>query len=459
MKKTLCILGALSIVLTLLWLPNIYQPILADPAEYALLGMRIWHEHAYFLYPEAYQVNYPPFYPLLAYGPSLFFGYALGMKVAGLLSGMFLLSATYVLSKRLFGFRTAVGATLLLLFHHNFILITSFGPSDLLFGALFLFSLYFYARAEEDQRWYVACGVFLGLSCLTRYNGVPGFLFFSFYTLLFRRKHLLRPWFWSGMILGSCLFLIWPIRNLLTLGTPMPGGYMEQMDSVGVTPLQMLQSNILYYGNPLRNILPIQLLLALWGMSLRTRWRWFLLGALITMLLLTSIWWSQSIRQALPAYPLLLMFSVLGFLDLYRRIRYKKAFVTIIVALIVVSNLSMLCMYTYGRCNALLDTYDVLPTKDMRLSQEGMYSWHLARQYINQSAETGAAVTVYGIWEEVEIQKHDTFRGDLIVEWSGQQSTACPRYDIAQRRAFTGTVVFATENEPITSVIRTDCPQ
>lgn len=448
-------LALVSAILILLWLPNMYQPLWADTAEYAILGRGLWHQHAYILFPDNLAVNYPFLYPFLAYIPSFFLGYPIGMKAASLLSGMGVLAGTFFLAKRTMGFRIAAFATTAILLHHGFILFTTFGSADLLFTALFLFSLYSYVQAESDQRYYILCGLLTGLACLTRYNGVPLFLLFFLFTVFFRTAHLRRSQFWIGMILGGLLFSIWPLRNFLTLGTPLPAGYLAQMKSLGLSPISMLWPNLLYYGNPLHNILPVLLILSLWGMLLRTRWRGFLLGSLLTIWLLTAIWWSQSIRQAFPGYPILMIFAGIGFFDLYRRIPYKKIFVTVCIGTILFSDIAMLCIYSYGSCNARIDRFHVLP-QDLHLTQEGMYTWKLARDFINETVESGATIVISGPFEEAEAMRTGVFRDDLIVKWS-HESFTCPAYEIVQRREVLGETVFQTEAEPITSVVQRTC--
>jgi hypothetical protein len=126
------LLGA-CLVLTILWLPGYEYATVADTADYAVLGKNVW-EHGMYALP-GQVVKYLPLYPILSYPFTHAFGAHLGMKLASLLSGWGVLILSFLIARRQCGKVIAWGTVGALLIHHGFILMTTFGASDLLFTA------------------------------------------------------------------------------------------------------------------------------------------------------------------------------------------------------------------------------------------------------------------------------------------------------------------------------------
>lgn len=206
----------------------------------------------------------------------------------------------------------------------------------------------------------------------------------------------------------------------------------------------------------MRNILPIPLLLSLYGMWRARHTHTFLIGAMLAIASLFAIWPVLNLRYLFPAYMLLLAFASLGAVEATRSIRRGKIlFMGTLLILILASNLFALCIYSYGACNAWFDRTvgGVLP-KNMGLATEGFYTWDQARDWINAHAEPDAEVVVLGAanalaWGE------SVFREDLNVV--ADRAAHCPAYEVSQNLESEGAVVFTTEDEPKTSVLRQGC--
>ena len=92
-------LGALCLLLTLLWLPGLKYPVVSDTVNYAFLGRSLWTHGTYMLNGIPY-ANQLPLHAFLSYPLTLVFGFHLGMHVASLLGGFGVLVATFLVSRR-----------------------------------------------------------------------------------------------------------------------------------------------------------------------------------------------------------------------------------------------------------------------------------------------------------------------------------------------------------------------
>lgn len=443
----------------LLWLPAAGDPIVSDTVLYALLGKSVWTEGTYAVIGELHG-KHLPLHAIVSYPFVEAFGLHLGMKILTLLQGFGVLVALYALLLRTFSMPVAVLATLVVTLHHGFIVMTMLGSADLLLTLLFLLTLHAYLNAERDKRWYIVLGFFLGLACLTRYNAVPLFLFFPLYTLWKRRRDLLSVWFISGMLLGIAIFSLWFLRAYLVFGA-LTNDYTTELEVKSVGLMQQFFINVTYYIHPVRNILPIPLLLSIFGI-----WRAclpvgrpaekqiFLIIATFAIASLFAVWPVLNLRYLFPAYALLLGFAAFGAVELYRLIPRGKVFVMGALALVtILSGSAALCLYSYGACNAWFDrAFGYLP-KNMGLATEGFYTWDLARDWVNENAEPNAEIVVIGkensfAWSE------GVFREDLNVVTDTMKS--CPSYEITQHEFREEDIVFQTEDQPIVYVV-TQC--
>lgn len=465
-----------SLVLVVLWFPGLKYPVVSDTAIYALLGRSVWTEGVYHLFGQPY-AKHLPFHAVTAYPLTLLFGVSAGMKAATLLAGMAVLLFAYLLVARTFSRPVARIAVIGILFHPAFVLMTQFGSADLLFTALFLATLVFFLRARDDARWYVLAGVAAGCMCLTRYNGIPVLPFLGAWTLWDRRHQLRSPWLLAGAALALGIVSVWFIRNQLTFGDAFHTDYTGELSAEGPDHWAQLVSNTLYYLNPVHNIFPFFLPFSLYGLWRYGRPRVFLILAMLSVWVLTSVWWVQAMRFAFPGYVILLGFAGAGIVDLYNRFSFagfwffgskrktsnqkpitaRLFFIGSCVILFLGIHAAGLCLYTYGECNAFFDrTVGGLPP-DMGLTSEGFYAWYRAAEYVNAHAEPGSAV-VAGDDVALGALREGFFRPDLQVR-SGEDGT-CPTYVIAQIRdeAERARAVFTTTDAPHTSVTRTGCP-
>jgi len=442
----------LFFVLVLLWLPAARFPITSDTTNHFLLGQSVWQHGTYVLEGAPY-AKHLPLHAVLSYPLAALLGPHMGMKLSTLLAGFFVVIGTFVLFRKSFSFSIALLAAIFVLFHHGFILMTMLGSADLLFTALFLFSLAAFDRAEKDSRLYIVSGLLLGLSVLTRYNGLILFPLFAFFILWKRRAHLKSGSLWAGLILACGVAGIWFVRNALVFGNPLFTSYGSEYGEHVPSLIGEVFKNVLYYGNPLHNILPVLLVLALWGLWCQGRKQPLLTLGFLAGIAFGLLWWVKGIRFAFPGYPILLGFSAIGAADMWKRFGIARWLVVLMILFTIALHASALCVYTYGQCNAWVDrTVGIFPA-NMGLSSEGLYEFAQAKDYINANAPQGSAVIVtsmnYPTW------KTGLFRPDIRVVQS--LSEACPAYEIVQNKPVQEPL-FTTDSAPLTHVVLRECP-
>lgn len=452
MRRTLILAGS-CLLLFILWLPGLQYPILSDTAFYAMLGESLWTHGRYELLDVPY-AKHLPLHAFLSYPLIPFFGFSVGMKVATLLAGMAVLLCSYLVLRESFSERVALIAVPLIAVHHGFVLMTMLASADLLFTALFLAALFAFLRAEDDQRWYLAAGVGIGLASLTRYNGVPLFGVYVLAVLLWRREDMRSPWFMLGAGIGGGIFLLWLWRNFRVFGNPFHTLYAEEL-SVGAShPLLQVWDNLLYYLDPSHNILPILMAAAAYGIAKEWKRQKILLLWILGVWVLTSFWWVQAIRFAFPAYPILIGFGIVGLRQVFRQFpELGSAGVGIVTAAIIVTHAGALCLYSYGTCNSAFDRAVGLLPADVGLTSEGLSTWGIARKAANTILPHNAIIVATGI---PRVEKEGFFRRDIrVVE---RESAECPYYRITQWPQAGEKKLFATEDHPVTYVTVQECP-
>lgn len=435
-----------------LWVPGLQYPIFSDTANYALLGESIWHGDGYTLMGEPY-AKHLPFHAITAYPLVFFFGYNFGMKFASLLAGLAVILWSFLLARKQFSVSVAVLTAFFVALHHGFVWMTVVGSADLLFTALFLFGVYAFLRAEDDANWYLLAGAAWGLSCVTRYNGMPLLALYVVYGLLARPQHRKSMSFWCGILLGGGIFVVWLLRNYHVFGNPFFTEYTSELQGESAGPIAQLVSNLFYYLNPLQNILPILLLLACYGVWKEGRRHVFLIVSIIAILLLTAIWWVQAMRFAFPAYPILIMFAAWVLYNFQFSIFNYQFTKVIIGLLIVITHLGALCLYSSGACNALFDrTIGGIPA-NLGITSEGFYTWHQAQHFINAYAKDNANLYVIDTVKQQTLPS--VFRSDIHLT---VDTTICPYYEITAEPVATDDVLFTTKDAPHTSVVLRQCP-
>jgi len=446
---TLAFLCLACVILAILWLPQVQYPISKDAVTFALLGEGFWQTGVYSILGEPHEKHIPLF-PILSYPFVSIIGYSLGMKLVSLICGFVVLIASFFTVRRLFSLRIAVGVVGALLVHHGFIYLSGIGYSDLLFTSLFLFFIYCYARTEDSVRWYLAAGILMGLATLTRYNGLPLFALYVLFALFARRQHMKSVYFWLGGVCGVAVLVPWFIHNIYYFGSIIPSSYSSELNTDYIA---QFISNIQYYLNPLHNVLPLFFVTALVGMWRSYKTHTLVLSALIAIWIMTSIWPVQGLRFAFPGYPFLLAFSFVGIGVMMKKVSEdRRLWIVGIVTAIAVTHMPVICMYSYGSCNAAFDRNIGILPKDIGLTQEWVHSWNQARIFVNTNAEENATVLVGDaptarVWAEV-------FREDITVT---DAQGVCPTYRIDQNVSDDETVLFRTKDKPHVSVRYIEC--
>lgn len=447
------ILGFCFLILVLLWLPGLRLPITSDTTVYALLGESVWR-HGTYVFNGAPYAKHLPLHAIISYPLVWLAGAQIGMKVSTLLAGFGVLLGTFFLLRRPLGDRIAFLTVVFVLFHHGFLLISMLGSADLLFTALFLGSIAAFDRAGERPRMYLLAGLLLGLASLTRYNGILLFALFPLFLCWKRPRHLHSASFWGGMALAAGLFGLWFLRNSLTFGDPFFTAYGTEYQAEVPSVWLLIWSNIRYYAGPFHNVLPVLLLLGLWGLIRHGRRHPLLFLGMVAGSVLAMLWWVKGIRFAFPGYPIFLGFAALGAEDLWQYMRRWRPLLLVGAAFTIMLHAGALCLYSYGACNAWFDrTVDHIPP-DLHISSEGLYGFSLARDYINAHAPSGAAVLVGS--PNALTWKKGVFRPDLTVVQSLTEQ--CPAYEIEQGK--TDLVpLFVTPSMPKTMVLLHNCPK
>ncbi len=441
-------------VLAVLWLPGLRYPLVSDPAIYAQLGKSMW-EHGVYTLLGAPFAKHLPMHAILSYPLTRALGFQLGMKTLSLLAGFGVLLMTYLTARRMFrSTLIAALATAGVLLHPAFVLMATMGSADLTFTFFFLASVFFLLRAEDDPLCYLLSGLSAGMMCLTRYNGFPILLLFPCWILWARRSHLYSPWIWLGTIFSFLLPSFWFLRNFLTFGDPLHSEYTAELQTIAPDHLRQFLSNAVYYINPIHNILPVLLLLSLYGLFRFGRQQIFIILCMFAIWAITAIWWVQAIRFAFPGYPLLTIFAAAGLVDLcmHQGKRLLILFVSAVAVLFLISHAASLCVYTYGACNAWYDrTIGGIP-KNLGLTPEGYYAWDQGRNFLNAHAPKGAVVATNDPYSTPTWQT-GVFRPDMHVVVREQ----CGAYGIDQQVRAGEEVLFQTKDAPVTYVVRRKC--
>jgi len=450
--------GALFLLLIVLWLPGLKYPIVSDTAFYSFLGESMWKDFRFELLGVPY-AKHLPFHAFVSYPFVWLFGYSLGMKVSTLIAGYVTLVAAFLLLQEAISRKVAVLSVSFIAIHHAFVLMMHLGSADLLFTALFLFSLYGYIKAKNDARFYLLAFIAAGLSCITRYNGVPLFGLYAVHTLLYRREDIRTFFYAIPALLGGGIFCAWLLRNWFVFGDPMHTEYTSELSSHTLGFFHQVYSNTLYYLDPFHNILPLLFALSLWGMLRFGRQYAFLLCAMAAAWALTSFWWVQAMRFAFPGFVLMMGFAIVGGEDLWQRcvskstVFVRRACAIFVIITLCITHLGALCLYSFGECNAVFDrTVGVIP-KDLGLTPEGFYAWHKARVFLRDHAEKIAPLYVSNpvtsmIWNAEQIAGKSV---PIINE------NKCNSYNITQKPKPTDEVLYTTEESPHTSLVLQRC--
>jgi 4-amino-4-deoxy-L-arabinose transferase-like glycosyltransferase len=432
----------------LLWLPGLQYPVVSDTLHYADLGRSFWEYGRYAIDGVPY-ANHLPLQAILSYPFTRALGLDLGMHVTTLLAALGVLTATYALASIVVDRCTAVLTTVLVIIHPAFILMSQLGSADLLFTALSLSAVYAFLRARSSHGWYLVTGGFLGLACLTRYNGLPLLVFVWAWAMAARSTDRRSVFLWMGIGTSIALTSLWFVRNAMVFGSPFHSNYTAELAQEAPNPLWQLLRNIVYYINPIHNIFPALIPFCILGFR---QWRHFvfLIGVMFSLWALSMIWWVQAIRFLFPGYPILLLLTAIGMRQAWSwSVRWRHWSLIVLLPLLFLQAFSI-CLYTYGQCNAWMDRYVGFLPPNMHLTSEGFAAWGVARDFINTQADRGALV----FSSRPDVERHH-FRSDLVLI---SDIHSCPLYMVTQKPRNNDAVVFVTAQAPATSVVLTSCP-
>lgn len=331
------------------------------------------------------------------------------------------------------------------------------GSADLLFAALFLFSLSSFVAAEKNPRSYITAGILAGLACLTRYNGVPLFPLYILWVFVMRPHHRWEKNLWTGLTLGAAIFSCWFVRNALTFGSPLYTEYAREFSEKSPSTIAILLRNIVYYSEPQNNILPILLICSIIGIVAFGRSHLFLVLAMLAGWSISLIWWVQGMRFMMVGFPILLAFAFLGLRFSLTKIPVSARSFALggIVIGIILTHASALCLYTYGSCNAWIDSKTNIFKKNLGLSTEGLFRWKQARDALSRMAESGATVRVENLWD-VRLAE-GIYRKDFHVIDSESPLRLCPYWRITAEPKSEEETKFRTPGEPYVFVVRYLC--
>lgn len=450
---TLVFAGSMIFV-TAIWLFNFpWYDISGDTAAYALLGRFLWETGRYTVDGTTPYALHLPWLAFISYPFTFLLGANLGMKLLSLLAGFGVMYVSYELLKRFFPQPIALAVVPLLALHHSFNYLVLGGGTDLHYAILFLAAVLFLHRGlTESPRWFLPMGIYMGLACLARYNGV--FLFpLAAGVMLYQRRSLRLPVeFYTGMTIGVSLFSIWLLRNYFVFGSPLYSEYREQLSPNYVS---VITENTLFYLNPLHNVLPVLFVCLLVGLWNHWRGRMFLLWTAASAVVLTMIWTTLSMRFVFPAFPILLAFAAWGAVDIVTWFpkQWRKTAVAMGVFLIVATHAGMLCLYTVSVCHVWFDQNIGLIPPVIPLTIEPRYSFAEAKMYLNETASAHAQILTKDILETISYER-GLFRSDLQV--SHVPGRGCPVYhiDFVERIA---DPIFVSKNQPKVAVGRSEC--
>ena len=447
-------LGAIGMLLTLLWIANLRYPLVSDPVEYAQLSVSIWETGTYRVLGVAHEV-FPPMLPILSYPFIKMAGLNFGMKTASLVYGLLMIVAlfTFLRHESRDDPVLAYSVTALLALSYTVTWLFSVGNADLLYGAEFFLILLLYLKAAHHPRLYLIIGLLLGITMLTRYMGAALAPILFLHVLLTRRAHLRTPSFWIQWVLAAAVFSLWLLRNKLTFGTWILWHLRAQIGDVTVTPaLSLLVRNITFYVNPLHSI---ALLALLFIIGIATRWRKHLLIAIAIPWSIAPalVYHTASSRYLVATIPLLLVFVVEGIRVL--RNYLPMWIVWSLVGIALVGQVGLTCLYTLPQCHRMMNQLIPMLPRETGIAQEAMESFQLAVDWIDRFAVSGSSVIGSNIVpQDIPVwQSSHRLRSDLMLAIEPSCTTVTYAMDQGHKRA-TGNVVYVTSTRPPVTVTR-----
>jgi len=237
-----------------------YPLYLSDERQYVEMSRSFLNQGNFFFEGNPSQ-QYPPLYPIFLLPTSFFekiVAYPL-IKIMNAFVTTSIIFPVYLISREFLKEKRAITiATLSLFIPESFVLSFTI-MSENLFFPLFMFSIYFMLKSfsENNKKWDILCGLFIGLSILTRMIGltllvaiIPILLIKAFY-IKKSFKEKIKVFFLNKLFLFLILFLIiipWFVRNLYYFGFSVSGLFGEY--GIGKT-----SGSILMNGELISNII------------------------------------------------------------------------------------------------------------------------------------------------------------------------------------------------------------
>lgn len=445
LKKQILFFIGVFVMLLVLWLPTLRYPIDFDMLHYSVLTENLIEKGTYSEFGVPHS-KYIIGHSLLATPFVYFLEKNIGFKVVTLFwSFMFLLISFYFFYDKKKKYLSYL-IVLLLLFNHSFLFNSMNGASDIVFSSLFLFSLFFFKLAQRNKNYYYLCGVFTGFTALVRYPGATLFLLYGIYLLLDNHKKLFDKEFVISIIIGAGIFGSWFLRNFLVFGNPFYSDYLSTDMPIVSSFISQFFHNLLFFINPVQNILPILFLFMIYGIYKTYRSNKLILLAIPTYMSIYLIWATPRTRHILPLIPILFYFAIIGLeklIDKYKR--FSKVVISFFI-LGVLMNLSLIPIYTYGFTNKMIDEDIGILPEDLQFTSEKHYSTHLVLDYINNELPIGSKVILDKLrkkaWEGEGI-----FRKDLILISEGE-ADICSNDCYYIEEECNKDYLFKTDNKP-----------
>ncbi len=214
----------LGLVLRLFFIFCFPQPqVVSDAAEYDIIGLSIAQGCGFTHLDSIPTARREPIYPLfLAIVYSLFGHNYLAVRILQAILSALTCIFVYFIGKRIFGKNCGILASLGCALYPHFIVTTGFVLTETPFTFSLAISMWLMLKGLEKRKFLIPCGIFLGLSTLTRSITLlsPIFFLISFF-LLSKKKDAIISFAFLSLAMGVTI-MPWTIRNYIRFHTFIP---------------------------------------------------------------------------------------------------------------------------------------------------------------------------------------------------------------------------------------------
>ena len=281
--------------------------------------------------------------PLIPFLISLFYLVGFGADAVMLLIPLFFtvlsIPSTYLLAREVSNEKIARITTVLLLFFTEFWRWGAFILADIPMMVFSSFSLYFFAKALKNKKYFYHFGLFLGLSSVTKLTFVI-LPFTIFLYMFFRKKTTIMSTreFLSGIIIAVVIFsvfflAVYGMRGVVdTKQLESISGRITNKYKSAITGSQ----SITYFAQLI--LFPLLIFLP-FAYPRRFRMRGLLAIYSILFLVIIMFLWVVRLRYFSPLYPIIMLFTAQGYAFL--RKKYRKITDCAFILLAIVSLLNV----------------------------------------------------------------------------------------------------------------------